>query len=185
MKNISLILLTSLTFFGCNDPNLDAKKAWAIIQKEFDFPKIIDYDIFCSDPDHVREILSTDLEEKEWVKVQKVQKLKNIGEPLITFTNKSKPYLLPTPEKYKALDIQKVKIAEEDLDEIINIHYHSDLDLTEVEYTTRLQKITPFSVLTKMSLNKKKSQKVYFRFSDETWQMVKGEDIPFIFMNNQ
>lgn len=185
MKNISLILLTSLAFFCGNNQKLDTKKAFDILQKEFDFPKIIDYDIFCSDPDHAREMLSTDLEEKGWIKIQKVQKLKNIGEPLISFTNKAKPYLLPTPEKYKALDIQKVKIAEEELDKIINIHHHIDLDLTEVEYTTRLQKITPFSVLTKMSLNEKKSQKAYFRFSDEIWQIVKGKDVPFNIMNRQ
>lgn len=185
MKKNFIILLTSLILFGCNDQKLDTKKAFSIIQKEFDFPKTIDYDIFCSDPAHARKILLTDLEEKEWIKIRKNLKLKNIGEPLITFTNKAKPYLLPTSEEYEKLDIQKVKIAEVDLDEIIKIHHHSDLDLTEVEYTTRLQKLTPFSVLYKMSLNEKKSQKVYFKFSDKNWQIVKGKDVPCIFMNSQ
>lgn len=179
MKNILLITLTSLIFLGCKKQELKEKEALSILKKELSFPKTIDYDVFCSDPDQARKILSTDLEEKEWVIVHKTQKLKDSGRPLITFTKKAKPYLLPTPEEYKKLDIQKVKIAEVELDEIINIYYNEDLNLTEVEYTTRLQKVSPFSILVKVNINKKEYQKVYFSFSDQTWQLVKGKDIPF------
>lgn len=180
-----LLFFIIVFFIGCTYQNLSESKARSIIQKEFNFPKIIDYDIFCSDPEFARKMLSTGLEEKEWVQIQKTQKLKDIGKPLITFTPKAKSYLLSSPEEYRKLDIQKVKIAEEDLDEIITIHHHADLGLTEVQYTTRLQNISPFSVLAKIPLDERKHFKSYFRYSDETWQLVNENDLPYSIKNNK
>lgn len=73
---------------------------------------------------------------------------------------------MPTLQEYIKLDIQKVKIAEMDLDRIISIHYHDDGKFAEVEFTTSLHKVSPFSVLARINLTERKYQKAYFKFTE-------------------
>ena len=108
----------------CN-PARELKKdeALKIINKELNYPRVIDYDIFCSDPSHAKRLLDAGLENDGMITVQKTQKLKDIGKPLVEFTEKAKSYLLPTPYKDKELNVQKVKIADE---ELIDISFTQD-----------------------------------------------------------
>jgi hypothetical protein len=134
---------------------------------------VIDYEIFCSDPAHAKSLLDAGLEADGLVTVQKTQKLKDIGRPLIQFTVKAEPFLLPTPEKDKALDIQKVKVADEDLNDINISQDNENKDIVWVEYTAVYKNITPFSVLMKRNLNEQVSHKVQFSLTDSGWILQK------------
>ena len=63
----------------------------------------------------MKSLLDAGLESSGMVTIQKTQKLKDVGKPLVQLTEKASPYLLPTADKDKVLDVQKVKIADEEV----------------------------------------------------------------------
>jgi hypothetical protein len=173
-KLLFTLILAGVTLSGCNHaPKLSKDEALQIINKELNYPRMIDYEIFCSDPAHAKNLLDAGLEADGLVTVQKTQKLKDIGRPLIQFTVKAEPFLLPTPEKDKALDIQKVKVADEDLNDINISQDNENKDIVWVEYTAVYKNITPFSVLMKRNLNEQVSHKVQFSLTDSGWILQK------------
>lgn len=177
MKKLLFILIsTGLAIFGCN-PAQDLKKdeALQIISKELNYPRVIDYDVFCSDPEYAKKMLDAGLETEGLITVQKTQKLKDIGNPLIQFTDKAKPYFLPTPDKDKENDVQKVKIADEEVEDV-NISQDSEnKNIVWVEYTAVYKNITPFSVLMKRNLNEQVRHKVQFSLTDNRWVVQKSD----------
>ena len=174
MKKVLFILIsTGLAIFGCN-PAQELKKdeALQIISKELNYPRVIDYDVFCSDPEYEKKLLDAGLETKGLITVQKNQKIKDIGNPLIQFTDKAKPYLLPTPDKDKELDVQNVKIADEEVSDIRIIKDGENKNAVWVEYSSVCKNITPFSVLMKRNLNEPR-HKVQLTLADDGWILQK------------
>ncbi|MBW8334474.1 MAG: hypothetical protein K0M40_20835 [Prolixibacteraceae bacterium] len=173
-KLFFILLLAGATFSGCKQtPKLDNDEALQIINKELNYPKVIDYDIFCSDPIHVKGLLDAGLETEGLITVQKTQKLKDVGNRLIQFTDKAKPYLLPTSDEDKALDIQKVKISDEDVSDLSVRPDSENKNIVWVEYTLVHKNITPFSVLIKRNLNEQVRRKVQFSSTDNGWILQK------------
>ncbi len=173
-KLLSILILAGVTLSGCNHASkLTKDEALQIINKELNYPKVIDYEIFCSDPAHAKSLLDAGLEADGMVTVQKTQKLKDIGEPLVQMTEKTKPYLLPTPEKDRALDIQKVKIADEEVEGLNISQDGENRNIVWVDYTSIYKNITPFSVLMKRNLNEQVRHKVQFSFTDNGWVLQK------------
>jgi len=175
MKNLLFtLLLAGITLSGCNHaPELSKDEALQIINKELKYPRVIDYDIYCSDPEYAKKLLDAGLEINGIVTVQKTQKLKDAGSPLILFPEKAQSYLLPTPGKDKVLDVQKVKVADE---EVIDLSINPDgenKNIVWVEYTTVYRNITPFSVLMKGNLNEQVRHKVQFSLIDNIWILQK------------
>ncbi len=169
MKNPLIILLfAAVSISGCNEhAKLEQDVAMRLITEQFNYPKIIDYDIYCSDPARAKKLLDSGLEKNGMVTIMHTQKLKDVGKSLIRFTDKARPYFLPSPEKNKNLDIQRVKIAEE---VIVNLKILDVMDkTTSVEYTTDYKNITPFAALLKMDLKKLKKHTVHFKYSDNGW----------------
>ncbi|MFE3872221.1 hypothetical protein ACFX5F_13410 [Flavobacterium sp. ZS1P70] len=79
MKKLSCILtVVIITITSCTNKTLDEKTAIELIKKEYQYPRILDYDIYRSDPEHARKVLNSGLEEKGMVTVQRTQKLKDI-----------------------------------------------------------------------------------------------------------
>jgi len=106
MKKLLFILLSAGSILsGCDTNELKKEEALLIINKELNYPHVVDYDIFCSDPVHAKKLLDARLETSGMVTIQKTQKLKEIGKPMVQFTDKAKPYLLPTPDKDKVLNV--------------------------------------------------------------------------------
>lgn len=175
MKNLLFtLLLAGITLSGCNHaPELSKDEALQIINKELHYPKVIDFDIFCSDPAHAKSLMNAGLVADGIVTIQKAQKLKDIGEPLVQYTVKAQPYLLPTPDKDKALDIQKVKIADEEVKDLSISQDSENKNIVWVEYTSVYKNITPFSVLMKRNLNEQVSHKVQFSLTDSGWILQK------------
>lgn len=171
MKKLLFILLSlGVALAGCNYAQTPTKaEVLQILNKELGYPKVVDYEIFCSDPEHARKLVEAGLETSGLIVVQKTQKLKDTGTALVQFTEKANPYLLPTPEKDKALDIQKVKIADEEISEIIVSADGENNNTVWVEYSTVYKNITPFSVLMKKGLNEPAKRKVKLSLSENGW----------------
>ncbi len=92
---------------------------------------------------------------------------------IIRFTSKARPYFLPTSEDDKTADIQKVKLADEDLVEITGIKPGIDERSVTAELTTEYKNVTPFSVLTPINFKARPVHKAYFTLYDDGWRLEK------------
>jgi len=92
MKKLPMLLWTAgLLLTGCTSKELSREEAFRLLQQGKQFPRIIAYDIYRSDPQYARAVLDAGLEIEGLVTVQRTQKLADIGKPLIEFTAKAKP----------------------------------------------------------------------------------------------
>ena len=173
MKKVIIIFLIASLIGGCNSKKeLSKEEASKIIKQENKYPRVIDYEIYCSDPVYVKKVIDAGLEQQGLVTVQRNQQLKDVGKPLIEFTDKAKPYLLPTSDEDKKTDIQKVKIADEELVDVTNIQTMEDGKKAIAEYTTAYKNISGFSALTKIN-NQSATHKAYFSLFDDGWKLEK------------
>lgn len=174
MRKLTMILFgVVLLFAGCETKELSREEASQKIKQHGQYPKIIDYDLYCSDPSHAKKAIEAGLEKEGLVSVLQIQKMADVGKPLIQFNAKAQPYLLSTPEKDKAMNVQKVKIADEDYSEITAIKTANNGKDAIVEYTTTYRNITPFSALAKINFSAKPIRKVYFSLTDHGWRLEK------------
>jgi hypothetical protein len=169
------VFFAALAVISCNSvPELTEKDAEKKLVKEFKYPRTIDYEIFCSDPAHAKKVLSAGLEEDGLVEVRRTQKLKDVGKPLVQFTNKANPYLLSVNEKEKGLDLQRVKIAEEVIADIVITKNVNATNTLLVEFTTYYKDITPFARLLGRSTNEKRRHEVLFTLRDKKWVLERN-----------
>ena len=174
MKYLLLLGVGITVFCSCSEvPQLKNETALQLIITEFRYPRLIEYDIYCSDPQHAKNLLDAGLDKNGLVIIQKTQKLKDIGSPLISFTEKAQPYLLTGSAKDKSLDIQKVKIADEEVSEVIIRKSGDDPGKLLAVYTTVCKNITTFSLLLKRNLKEPVKHKAYFSLSDGRWVLQK------------
>ncbi|WP_423147032.1 hypothetical protein [Rubrolithibacter danxiaensis] len=175
MKKLTAILSSiAVILVACsNNEELSREEALRLISRTMEYPKVVDYDIYCSDPKFAEKVLDAGLEEKGLVVVQRTQKLRDVNKPLIQFSGKAEQYLLKTPEKDKSIDVQKVKLAEEELQEVTGIKMMDDGKSAVANYTTAYKNITPFADLIERDLNKQEVHKAYFSLYDNGWQYEK------------
>lgn len=173
MKKLLLIILIAGSIAGCSSKELNRQQASRIIRQEMQYPKVVDYDIYCSDPAMARKVIEAGLEEQGLVTVQRTQKLQDVGKPLITFTDKAKPYLLPTTEKDKKYEIQKVKIGDEEFVNVTGIQMSEGNKNAVAEYATAYKNVNGFSSLTHKDYNKPDTHKAYFALYDDGWRLEK------------
>ena len=175
MKNVLLALLgVWMLISGCSEKkDLSREEAMNILKQETAYPKVVDYDIFCGDPEFARKVLDAGLESKGLLTVQRTQKLSEVGKPIIQLSDKAEPYLLPTPEKDKSINVQKVKLAEEELKEVTGIKMMDDNKSAVAEYTTTYKNVTPFSSLVNTDFTKEDTHQAYFALYDDGWRLQK------------
>ncbi len=173
MKKSLLIFFVAIIITGCGSKQLDKQVAFDVIKKSLNYPRVLDYDIYCSDPQYARKIEEAGLDKQSLATVLQTQKLSEAGKPLIQFSPKAQAYLLPTPEKDKALGIQKVKLAEEDIVEITSIVDDKSSNTKMVEYRTAYKSVTPFAALVNQEFTATKSHKAYLSIQDGSWQIEK------------
>src|SRR5439155_23300801 len=111
-KTTTILWIFCLLIAGCTSNELSREEAFRLIQQDKQYPRVIDYEINRVDPDQARKVLNAGLEKDGWVTVQRTQKLVDVGKPLIHFTDKAKPYLLPLPEGENPDKVQVVKLAD-------------------------------------------------------------------------
>ena len=182
MKRLTYILtVVIITMTSCTIEPLDEKMAMELLLKEYQYPQVLDYDIYCSDPEHAKMVLKSGLEEMGLVTVKRTQKLKDFGTLLIHFKANAKPYFLPTSEDDIKSNIQKVKIADEEFGAILEIKILNSGDKAIVSYTAMRNK-TIFGTLLRKATSTRKPYKAYFILTESGWQIVKKSDIDLLFL---
>ncbi len=171
MKNTLKLLIALFLFASCSSNDLDREQALKLLQEEKIYPKVIDEEIYTGDPTHAKKVLDAGLEESGFVTVQRTRKIMDIGKPIISFTDKAKPYVLPQTPEDKESAVWRVKIADEVLEEITGIQILEGGKKATVEYRTAYKNITPFSKLARFSLVEKNNQKARFALYDDGWRI--------------
>jgi hypothetical protein len=150
MKKLPYILtVTILTMTGCQPKTLDEKLATTLIKEKNHYPTIVDYDVFCDDPEYAYTIFKSGLIEKGFVKVLQSKKFGDTTS-FVSFTAGAKPYLLPTPTDDKISKIQRVKIADEEFGAIAIIRIMNSGNKAVVAYYT-IRKKNVLLLLLKMA----------------------------------
>ena len=171
MKNLLISALAVLFISACSSDKLDRETAFKLLQEQKGYPKPVTEEIYTADPEEAKKILDAGMEQEEIVQVKRKQSFAEAGSPLVSFTEKGKPFLIETPEKDKANNIQLVKVAEEDLGEVTGIKMLDGDKRAEVEYTTSFKNITPFSKISRMDLTSKGTHKATFSLYDDGWRV--------------
>lgn len=158
-------------FVSCNSSEtLDKETAMRLLQEQGDYPKVVGEDIYIGDPADAKRILDLDLEEGGLVSIQTSQKLSEVGKPLIIFTEQAQPYLVESEENDPK--IQAVKVADEDIKEIISIQTADDGKSAIVEYRTSFDNETPFAELSRVDLEEENVRTANFVLSDGGWMIT-------------
>ena len=168
MKSIIILCIPAILLTSCESKEkLDRETALSILKEENTYPKPITEDIYVADPAEAKRLLDAGLEDEGLVTVQQTQSLNDVGEPLISFTEKAEPYLLPVNDE----KIQQVKIADEVIEEVTGIQMEDDGNRAVVEYKTSFSNITPFAELSKLNLEEENVRRVYFELYDDGWRV--------------
>lgn len=177
--SILLIMLLS----GCEKDHLDADTAKKLIAQYYNLPKIYDYAISTGDPEEARKLLGLGLERDGFVKIQRSQSFAQAGTPWISFTEKSKIYLLPTEQKDLKYHRQNVKIAIQEMGEVKSIVMGKENKAAIVEFTILNKSPTPFSKLLSNNWSGSRTLKAYFIKYDTGWELdnKQGELMPLGF----
>ncbi len=173
MKANALILLFFIFLTACSKNELSKDEAMVLLAKEKGYPRTMDFEVFTADPMHAKRLLDANLENDGYVTVQKTQKLGEIGNPLIGFTEKAKPFLLPVTAEDEKMSVQKVRIADENVVEIKSIVEDRNTGALEVNYITNFTNTSPFAVLIK-NLDKPKDLLATFKYDGEKWVLLKS-----------
>lgn len=171
MKTIGVLGLAILLLTSCSQPKPNKEEAATTIRAAKNYPKAYEYEINMTDPASARKLLDAGLEAEGLVTVDKTQKLKDAGKPIVHFTEKAKPYLIRIDEKYD--NVQVVKVADMDLGEVTGIQLEKDNKNATVEYTVIYKNITPFAKLMKRDLSKKETQRATLSYFDTGWKLDK------------
>ncbi len=172
MKKILSLCLAALLLAACsNNEKLDRETALRLIEHSKTYPKVISYNIFISDPEFAKRVLDAGLEESGLVLIQRTRKLGEVGQPIISFTAKADPFLLPQSDQDQSDGVQRVKIADEAVEEITGVKMLDGKKKAIAEVKTSYKNISPFSALSKLELNKGKIRKVNFVLYDDGWRL--------------
>jgi hypothetical protein len=173
MKANTLILLICIIVTACSKKELTKDEAMVLLTKEKGYPRTMDFEVFTADPVHAKRLLDANLENEGYVTIKKTQKLGEIGNPLISFTEKAKSFLLPVTAEDEKISVQKVRIADENVVEVKSIVKDNHTGAVEVRYVTNLTNATPFSVLIK-NIDKPKELLATFKNDGEKWILVRN-----------
>src|SRR5690606_8225254 len=123
------------------------------------------------DPIHARKMLDSGMEEKGLVRVTRKRTFRERNDPLIRFTDKALPFLLPLTEDDRSHKIQKVKVADEKIGEI-QIGEKQPQGIP-VSFTIVRNNPTPFITLLGKKALEIRKYRVYFIESNEGWILEK------------
>lgn len=164
MKNFLLFAIISL--WGCMSKDLTVDQARLLIEKEYNLPRVMSHDIHCGDPRDAKKLSEKKFEELGLVTIINKQTAQK-GEPLIKFTKMADPYLLPITKEDKKFQIQKVKLADQ---QISNIRIWNKIGgTTMAEYTITRTNFTPFTLLVDKKTIAPEKKQVYFSRMQEQW----------------
>ncbi|MDJ1503559.1 hypothetical protein [Xanthocytophaga agilis] len=172
MKKLLVATCIGLLLASCTPKEeLSEQEAVTLLRQQMNYPKTFTYDIFCADPEYSQKALDAGLETKGLVIIKRTQKLSDVGQSLIEFTNQASPYLVTLSDLDKKTSIQKVKIADEYLNQVSEIMLDEDGKKATIKYTTIYKNTTPFSSLAHIDLQKPITHTVYLILADNGWKL--------------
>jgi|RhiMetdeSRZDD1v2_1073273.scaffolds.fasta_scaffold27384_10 hypothetical protein len=178
MRKILYLFFVAVLFMHCSSNKLTREKAAEIIKNNY--PELVDWDIFCGDPEFAKKVLDTDLEKDGYVTIKRTHTFNELSEPWINFAEKAKPYFLTTPPGDKEHQIQKVKVADIQFGEITGMKMLANDKKAIVEYKIEYKNLTPFAILAKIDDKKPVTRTAYFSLYDDGWRQEKKPDIDFL-----
>jgi hypothetical protein len=162
------LLLTCLVIIGCND--LDDVPVEKILTEENVYPKYVEVVLFRNTEADVKRLIEKGLVKEGLVTTQAKHTIDDIGKPLIYFTEKATPYLLPTSDTLRSFDDQRVRVGVEHLLRVVKIDVNPGGNKALVDYFTIVKEQTPFSVLYPGDLNVEHERRTSFSRTDKGWQ---------------
>ncbi|MFB6457066.1 hypothetical protein ACE38W_17480 [Chitinophaga sp. Hz27] len=177
MKALSILVL-GLFLVSCGSKKLSREKAAELIQARY--PYTIDWNIYTANPEEAAKLIDTDLEKEGFVTVKHKVSYEELGSPIVTFTDKSKPFLLETSEKDKKIHMQRVKLAEQHFDAITGMRLLKNDTKAIVEYTLVYKNVSPFVPISTLKIEPKLNRKAYFALYDDGWRIVEQPDLDFM-----
>ena len=171
MKTHCYFSIVIVLLSACKDDMLSADLAKKLIVDHYKFPKVYDYTISGGDPQQARKLIDLGLERGGFVKIRRSQNFERAGIPWISFTQKSKIYLLPTQQKDLKYHRQNVKIAIQEMGEIKSVLMGKENKAAIGEFTILNKSPTPFSKLLGNDWAKPQTLKAYFIKYDSGWKL--------------
>ncbi|MGC3943747.1 MAG: hypothetical protein QM762_04265 [Chryseolinea sp.] len=156
-----------LLLTGCSD--LDNSRVEAILTTESAYPRTVDIRVYCNDQTAAREVVDKNLARHGYVTAQLVRTPENIGKPLISFTEQANPFLIPTDDTLRSIDVQRVRVADEVFRHVRNIEINPKGDKAVVDYSTELINHTPFIVLYQQTIAGEQLRRTFFTKKDDQW----------------
>jgi hypothetical protein len=167
-----LLFLTS-----CSNENLTKSEVEKIFKEKKVYPHVVEARIFINEESSVKKIAETGLDEEGYLTVQLTHTVADIGQSLVHFTDKAKPYLISKGDSIESTEIQLIRVAEENFKEVKDIQYLKDGTEAVVDYTVKVENITPFAVLLAVPLNDVQTYRTTFNHTENGWEW-NGNSIP-------
>lgn len=159
---VFVVVITACTDFNSNDVE-------NILSKEKIYPQTIEQKLFCDNEPTAKQVIESNMIENGFVIAQLRHTSQDLGMPLISFTSKAEPYLLPTDDTLKSVYIQRIKIADEVFLEVNNIEISPAGTRAVVDYSTSIVNLTPFAVLYKQDVRGAKKRRTFFTKENDQW----------------
>jgi len=170
MKKIvlSCLLLSCLLIAGCSD--LSDSAVEKILAEEKVYPKDVEVVLFRNTETDVQRLIETGLVKEGFVTAQAKHTVDDVGKPLIHFTDKATPYLIPTSDTLKSFDEQRIRAGVEYLERVVKIEMNPSGNKALVDYITIVKDQTPFAVLYAGDLNAEHERRTSFSRTEKGWQ---------------
>ena len=153
---------------GCN--SLDDGTVEKMLAEEKVYPKDVEVLLFRNTEADVKRLIEAGLVKEGLVTTQLKHTLDDIGKPLIDFTEKATPYLLPTSDTLKSFDQQRIRVGVEYLLRVAKIEMNPAGNKALVDYITIVKEQTPFAVLYPGDLNVEHQRRTSFSLTDNGWE---------------
>jgi hypothetical protein len=172
-KQTFILYILIIVMISCGSEKLEESQVEQLLKQANAYPLLVEHRLFCNDTETAKRVHKKGLAELGLVTANLAHTLNDIGKPLISFTEKAKPYLLTTSDTLKSIDVQKVKIGEEQFHEVVQIQYSANRDRALVTYTTTVEDITPFARMLEKTMEGEQVRETSFTRTDRGWEWDK------------
>lgn len=172
MKIINIILTHCLIAIclSCGEKGLSNDDVKTAFEKDKVYPRVAQAQIFVNEEKTASLIRDTDLEEQGYVTVKLSHSLEDIGQPLVLFTEKSRPFLIAKPDSLESIEKQPVKVADEKFLEVKQIAYSEDGKKAVVDYSVTIDNQSPFIILLASPMQATEFRRTNFIKEGEDWK---------------
>lgn len=170
MRKLILLMLALTSLAACKKQVLNKDEVRSLLEKSGKYPIIHSHNIYTKDSEDGRKLLDAGLEKDGLVSVERNRKAGDNHAPVIEFSAIAKSFFL-APDKGQLSSVQKVKTAEEILDEITALKTNEKGDIAAASYTTKYINVTPFAKLEKNDFNAGRQYTIKLKLTSKGWEL--------------